>query len=179
MGARLKELPALGDAQVALSLLRHCTSARPRYLQRTLAPTPAVLDIYTRFNRQLRGVVADLLEEELAHSDDVAPHWARQAAVPIKWGGLGLGDPALTALSPHLGCWEQITPLLLTRFPVGDRFAFASAFSPTPASELPFQLSLMDAFTPMPPSSWALSPDFLSWGFTPPSIDTASLIASV
>lgn len=177
-GRGLEELPALGDAQVALSLLRQCATAHPRYLQRTLAPTPGVLSVYSRFDRQLRGVVAGLLGEELAHSDDAAPTWARQAALPMKWGGTGLGDLTVTAPAAYLGCWAQTTPLLVTRFPVDDRFALASALLPRPAPELPFQISLQEAFTlPHPPRETSLL-TFLRAALSPP-LDTASLIASV
>jgi hypothetical protein len=106
-GRGLDELPALGDAQVALSLLRQCAAARPRYLLRTLEPTSGVLDVYNRFDLRLRSVVAALLEGAPATSAPAAsPSWTHQAVLPIKWGGLGLGDLALSRLSELLdaGC---------------------------------------------------------------------------
>lgn len=57
----LDKLASLGDAHMALALIRQCRSARPRHLQRTLAPTPGVLEMYRRFDSRLRSVVAELI----------------------------------------------------------------------------------------------------------------------
>lgn len=112
----LEELPALGDAHVAISLFRQCASARLWFLQRALAPTPGVLGIYQRFDGSLCGVVVELLGDAAATSAAAAASpWPGQAALPIKWGGLGLGDLALTAPAANLGCWTQITLLLANR----------------------------------------------------------------
>lgn len=124
--------------------------------------------------------MAELLgDEHVTSAGTPTPRWIRQAALPIKWGGLGLGGLALTAPAAYLGCWGQVMPLLTSRFPIGDRLALAPALAPTPAPELPFQLSMHAAFTLLPAPIQAQSPDFLSHGFIPPTFDTASLIATL
>lgn len=100
----LDEVSALGNAQVAFALLRQCATARPRNLQRVLYPAPEVLALYRRFDRRLRKVAAELLGVEVAPLDASAGLWLEQAALPVKWGGLGLGDLALTASVVHLAC---------------------------------------------------------------------------
>lgn len=138
------------------------------------------MDVYQRFGRRIRGVVGGLLGDDATASMAATPRtWIRQAALPIKWGGLGLGDLARTAPAAYLGCWSQVIPLMASRFPVGDRLALGSALIPTPAPELPFQLSIQGAFALLPPSVQSLYHEFLALGFVPPTFETASLIAGV
>ena len=96
-----------------------CVTARPRYLQRTVAPTSSILQIYKRFDHRIRSTLADLLGEELGPvvtHDPTVDCSARQAALPIKWGVLGLGDLSVTAPAAYLECWFQIAPLISSRF---------------------------------------------------------------
>lgn len=105
--------------------------------------------------------------------------WSTQAALPIKWGGLGLGDLSLTAPAAYLSCWLQIAPLLASRYLIGDRPALASALAPTPAAELPFQLSIQAAFRLLLAFVQSLFQEFFLHGFAPSTFDTAPLIAAV
>lgn len=175
----LDELPELGDAQVAFTLLRQCAAARPRYLQRVLYPSPEVLRHYHRFDRQLQGVAADLFSIELTPLDACADLWAQQASLPIKWGGLGLGD--LSALAPvaHLSCWAQVRPLLASRFSINSLLALGCAFNDASLRQFPSQEAICSAFAQLPAPVQALFLDSSACGLATASFSPATLAALV
>ena len=98
--------------------------------------------------------------------DPSANKWARQAALPIKRGDLGLGDLVLTAPAACLDCWFQVAPLISTRFPLPGSSELAVAVQDTSFHPLhpgmddpaavpllpPFQASLQAAYHLLAPA---------------------------
>ena len=177
----LDELPELQDSQVAVGLLRQCVVARPRYIHRLVAPSEAVLHVYERFDRRVIGVVADLLDWELQPMDPTADSWTRQAAFPIKWGGLGLGDLCRTAPVAFLSSWAQVAPSLSRRFTVNvaEESTLAQAVREAGAGALPFQRSLQGTFALLPTPLQEQLPDAAALGFATTTLTPANLTAAI
>lgn len=144
-----------------------------------MSPSPDVLSLYRRFDHRLHKVAAELLGVELTPLDASTDLWLRQGTLPVKWGGLGLGDLSTTPPMAHLGCWAQVRPLLATRFPIDGAPALACAFEDSSARLFPFQEAIHSTFAQLPPPVQALFSDFHALGFASTSFSTAALAAAV
>jgi hypothetical protein len=122
-------LERLEHPQAASLLLSRCLAARPSYLLRLVAPSPAVLGELEEWDSELLSCLDRLLGGiQLLGTDDQSRRAALQVSLPVRRGGFGLRRAAVLAAPSYLTSWVQCSSRLARGFEVSGQPLFRAAF---------------------------------------------------
>ena len=114
----LDAISQIERTQIAWLLLYFCAAPRANYFLRTVPCDQ--LDVYTlRRNQEILKALSRLLGMEVSGDGlvDVSQHWARQALLPIRHGGLGLRDARRIAPAAYWASMADSLSTISNRFP--------------------------------------------------------------
>ena len=127
----LEMIPKLASLQASWLLLYFCAAPRFNHLLRTVSPSN-MQDLARQHDDQLLGAFRQIFQIPSSDEWHRQLHgiefdtWARQARLPLRFGGCGLRNSGRTSVAAYWASWADTLPVLLKRFPVqANRFLAA------------------------------------------------------